>query len=112
MGSNKTVASVLSMHYRFYMRKQAMLRKLLLARRIELGLSQEMVGRRVGVLRSTVSKWENNKIKGESPITTIHKISVAYGLTKVEIVSALSKAQSHTSRFLSDRTRKPPNRGK
>jgi len=82
-----------------------MLRKLLLAKRRELGLSQEMVGRKVGVLRSTVSKWENNKIKGESPITTIHKISVAYGLSKIDIRKALHK-QSQAARLLADRQKR------
>ncbi len=83
-----------------------MLRALLLSRRMELGLSQEMIARKVGVLRSTVSKWENNQIKKEVPIPTIHRISKAYGLSKIDIVNALSKAHNHTSGFLSKKKRK------
>jgi transcriptional regulator with XRE-family HTH domain len=70
-----------------------MLSKLLLSRRVELGLSQEMVARKAGVIRSTVSRWENNKIKGIMPIPTIHKISLAYDLSKLDIINALSSDQ-------------------
>jgi transcriptional regulator with XRE-family HTH domain len=70
-----------------------MLSNLLLSRRMELGLSQEMVAKRAGVLRSTVSKWENNKIKGRIPIPTIHKISISYDIPKLDIVNALPKEQ-------------------
>ena len=37
---------------------------LLSSRRRELGLSQEVVAKKAGVLRSTVSRWKNNKMKG------------------------------------------------
>jgi transcriptional regulator with XRE-family HTH domain len=70
-----------------------MLSNLLLARRIELGLSQEMIARKVGVRGSTVSKWETNKIKGKVPIPTIHKMSIAYDLSKLEIIKALPERQ-------------------
>lgn len=70
-----------------------MLGQLLLARRMDLGLSQEMIAKKVGVLRSTVSRWENNKIKGAIPIPTIHKISLAYDLSKTDIIAALPDEQ-------------------
>jgi len=42
-----------------------------------LGFSQERMGRRAGVLRFAVSKWENNKLRERLPIPTIHRISKA-----------------------------------
>ena len=70
-----------------------MLSELLLFRRMELGLSQGMVAKKAGVTISAVSKWENNGIKGTIPIPTIHKISVAYDLPKVDIINTLPKEQ-------------------
>lgn len=70
-----------------------MLGQLLLSRRMELGLSQETIAKKAGVLRSTISRWENNKTKGPIPIPTIHKISLAYDLSKTDIVNSLPDEQ-------------------
>ena len=70
-----------------------MLGNLLLSKRLELGLSQEMIAEKCGVLRSTVSRWENNKLKGPVTIPTIHKMSIAYDLSKLDIIKALPEDQ-------------------
>jgi transcriptional regulator with XRE-family HTH domain len=70
-----------------------MLYKILVTRRFELGLSQESIAQKAGVLSSTVSKWENNKIKGVIPITTIHKMSIGYGIAKSKLISAIPDKQ-------------------
>ena len=95
-------------HLIMYWKGQILLGRLLLSRRMELGLSQEMIAKKAGVLRSTVSRWENNKMKEFVPIPTIHKISIAYDLSKIDIVNACSKKQKQAVDLFYNKAKEGP----